>query len=68
MHGSLCHRSRFLDLPLRGEGDTARKSTISGAARREQSNRTAEQMRASLEEERKRGMDAEHSRGKEREG
>lgn len=20
MHGSLCHRSRFLDLPLRGEG------------------------------------------------
>lgn len=64
-----CATGQGFSIYLLGErGDTARKSTISGAARREQSNRTAEQMRASLEEERKRGMDAEHGRGKEREG
>ena len=68
MPGSLRRSSGFLDLRPGGEEGTARKSTTSRAARREQSTRAAEQRRAALEGERKRGMDAEDGRGKEREG
>lgn len=68
MPGSLCHSSGFLDLPAGGEGGTAKKSPTGRAARREQSTRAAEQMRAALEGERKRDVDAEDGIGKEREG
>jgi len=62
MPGSLCQSSGFSDLPPGGERGTARASTSSRAAGREQGTATAEQVRAALEGVRERGMDAELGR------